>query len=62
VILRAEAMFSTRLLVAVLGVGVVASLTVTATVLLPDAVGVPLITPVEALIVKPGGKPVADQL
>ena len=44
-------------------VGVVESVTVTTTLLLVPAVcGVPLITPVDELIDKPDGRPVADQL
>ncbi len=39
-----------------------ASVSVTATVDTPPAVGVPEITPVVALIVSPAGSPVADQL
>ncbi len=40
----------------------VESFTVTFAVLVPEAVGVPLMTPVEALIVSPAGRPVADQV
>ena len=36
------------------------SVTVTVTVLLPDAVGVPEISPLEALIASPAGRPVAE--
>src|ERR1700753_1033373 len=39
----------------------VPSLTVTVTVLLPDAVGVPEISPLEALIASPAGRPVAEE-
>jgi hypothetical protein len=39
-----------------------ASFTVTLAVLVPAAVGVPLITPVEVLIDSPAGRPVADQV
>src|ERR1017187_10908007 len=39
----------------------VVSLTVTVMVLLPDAVGVPEMRPVEALIASPAGRPVAEQ-
>jgi hypothetical protein len=39
-----------------------ASFTVTFAVLVPAAVGVPPITPVEALIDSPAGRPVADQV
>ena len=38
----------------------VVSFTVTVTVLLADAVGVPEIRPVEALIARPAGRPVAE--
>jgi hypothetical protein len=52
---------SDRLALLVAGVGLVESVSVTTTVLVPAAVGVPLIAPVEALSVKPGGRPVAPQ-
>jgi hypothetical protein len=42
--------------------GLVESFTVTFAVLVPAAVGVPLITPVLALIVSPAGRPVADHV
>ena len=43
--------------------GAPASVTVTTTLLLvPATVGVPPITPVDGLMVRPVGKPVADQL
>src|SRR5690349_14820892 len=42
--------------------GVHESFTVIAAVLVPAVVGVPLITPVAALIDNPAGNPVADQL
>ncbi len=42
--------------------GVPESFTVTVALLVPDTVGVPLITPVPALIVNPVGRPVADQV
>ena len=51
-----------KLTVAVRCVGFVESVTVMAAVLAPAVVGVPLITPVEALIPSPAGKPVADQV
>jgi hypothetical protein len=40
----------------------VESFTVTFAVLVPAAVGVPVITPVLALIVSPAGRPVADHV
>jgi hypothetical protein len=43
-------------------VGVVESVTVTTTLLVPGFWGVPLITPLDKLIDKPDGRPVADQL
>ena len=51
-----------RLLVAVIAVGVVESVTVTDTVLLPAAVGVPVMAPVDAFTVRPAGSPVAAHL
>ena len=51
-----------RLAVAVKCVGLVESVTVTATVLAPAVVGVPVMAPEEALIVSPAGNPVADQV
>ncbi len=54
-----DATVNDRLFVAVCGAGNVASVTVTVTVLVPAAVGVPLICPVLALIAKPAGRPVA---
>ena len=53
---------SVRLLVMVRCVGVVESVTVTTTVLAPEAVGDPDMAPVEASSVKPAGRPVADQV
>ena len=47
---------------AVCGVGVVESLTVTFTLEVPAVDGVPEITPVVGLILSPAGKPVADQV
>ena len=46
----------------VVNAGLLASKTFTVIELLPEAVGVPEITPVEAFMDKPAGKPVADQL
>ena len=43
-------------------VGVLESVTVTTTVKLPGPVGVPLISPVDELIAKGFGNPVADQV
>ena len=51
-----------RLAVAVRCVGEVESVTVTDTVLVPAVVGVPVIAPVEALIDRPVGRPVAAQV
>src|SRR6185312_10223983 len=48
--------------VAVRCVGLVESVTVMATVLVPAAVGVPLIAPVEEFRFNPAGRPVADQV
>jgi hypothetical protein len=42
-------------------VGVVASVTVTVTLLVPDAAGFPEIVPVAASMAKPAGSPAADQ-
>jgi hypothetical protein len=61
VIVNAGLMVMERLAVAVCW-GVLASFTVTVAVLVPADVGVPLITPVLALIANPAGKPVADQV
>ncbi len=47
---------------AVCGVGEPESVTVTVTGLVPAAVGVPVICPVLALMLRPAGNPVADQL
>lgn len=57
--MRAELTVNDSVLVAVRGVGKVASVTVTVTVLVPAAVGVPVICPVFGLIVRFAGKPVA---
>ena len=57
-----DVIVSERFFVVLRCVGSVESVTVTATVKVPEAVGVPLITPVEAAIVRPAGKPVAVQL
>ena len=51
---------SDRFLVAVRCVGFVESVTVTATVLVPVAVGVPPMTPLAASMLNPAGKPEAD--
>jgi hypothetical protein len=59
VILSAGAIVTDRFLVAVACVGLLESVTVTATVLVPDAVGVPPIAPVDAFSVRPAGSPVA---
>jgi hypothetical protein len=42
--------------------GAALSVTVTVTELVPAALGVPVICPVPALMLKPAGNPVADQL
>ena len=52
----------TRLAVALRWVGLVESVTVTTAVLLPAVVGLPPITPVDALMLRPVGSPVADQV
>ncbi len=52
-------MFKENVLDALWGVGDEESVTVTVTVLVPAAVGVPLICPVLALIAKPAGNPAA---
>ena len=57
----APAMVSERFAVA-LCCGVAESFTVTATMLVPADEGVPLIKPVEALIERFAGNPVADQV
>jgi hypothetical protein len=62
VIVRAGVIVSDRLRVALALVGLVESVTVTFTVLVPAAVGVPPIAPVAVLSVTPAGKPVADQV
>jgi hypothetical protein len=49
-----------RFFVADAGVGLVASVTVKVTLLVPDVVGVPVIAPVVAFRARPGGSPVAD--
>ena len=59
-IVSCPTMANVRFLVAVRCVGFVASVTVTATVLVPAAVGVPLMTPVAGSMPRPAGKPVAD--
>lgn len=51
-----------RLAVAVKCAGLVESVTVMAAVLVPAVVGLPLIMPVDALMLNPAGKPVADQV
>jgi hypothetical protein len=61
VMLRAGFTTIARFAVA-LNCGLDESFTVIAAVLVPAAVGVPLITPVVALIDSPAGNPVADQL
>src|SRR4051812_8914775 len=48
--------------VAVRRVGLVESVTVIVTVLVPSVVGVPVIAPVEALSARPAGRPIADQV
>ncbi len=53
---------SDRFLVAVRCAGAVESVTVIDTVLVPAVVGVPLIAPVDASMVNPAGRPVADQV
>ena len=53
---------SDRLAVAVRCVGLVESVTVMATVLVPAVVGVPLIAPVDEFRFNPAGRPVADQV
>jgi hypothetical protein len=55
-------MLNERLLLAVRGVGLVESVTVTATVLVPAPLGVPLITPVDVFNVNPAGNPFAAQV
>jgi hypothetical protein len=60
--MRLEATVNDRLFVAVRGVGSVESVTVTVTVLVPAADGVPVIWPVLALIVKPAGNPAAPHV
>jgi len=51
-----------KVTVAVWGVGVPESVTVTTTLNGPAAVGVPLITPVDALIVRLAGRPAAENV
>ena len=51
-----------RFLLTLTRVGAVESVTVTAAVNVPEAVGMPLMTPVDPAIVKPSGNPVAVQL
>ena len=58
----AGVMVSESDLFVVSAVGVVASVSVTWTVNGPEAVGVPLMTPVAGAMVRPAGKPVADQV
>ena len=53
---------SERLAVAFKGVGVEESVRVIATVLVPAAEGLPLMTPVDALMFNPAGRPVAAQV
>jgi hypothetical protein len=53
---------SDRFLVAVKCVGFVESVTVTATVLVPAVVGLPVMAPLEASMLNPAGSPVADQV
>jgi hypothetical protein len=60
VIVNAGAIFRDKLLVSLWGEAA-ESVTVTATVTVPVWAVVPLITPVVAFIVRPVGKPVADQ-
>ena len=57
-----EAIFNVRVTVAVCGVGVVESVALMITLPLLAAVGVPVIAPVPALIERPAGRPVADQV
>ena len=49
-------------LLAVRCVGLLESVTVSVTLFVPAAVGVPLMTPVDVLILTPGGSPVADHV
>jgi hypothetical protein len=62
VIARAGAIVIARFLLALDRVGLVESVTVILTVLAPNAVGVPLIAPVEAFRDRPRGNPVADHV
>ena len=62
VMMRAGAMVSVRVADAVAWVGLVESVTVTVTALLPADVGVPDIWPVLLLMFNPEGRPLADQL
>jgi hypothetical protein len=62
VIVRAFITVSVSRLVTLCGVGLVASLTVTLTVKVPAAPGVPVMAPELALMVSAEGRPVADQL
>lgn len=55
-----ELMTSDRVFVAVRAVGVELSVTVIVTEAAPAAVGVPVICPVEAFMVRPAGNPAAD--
>ena len=59
---RPAAMFKENVLDALCGVGDVESVTVTVTVLVPAAVGVPVICPELALIVSPAGNPAAPHV
>ena len=52
----------TRFADAVRCVGEVESVTVMVAVLVPDALGVPVICPVLPLMLRPAGKPVADHV
>jgi hypothetical protein len=61
VIASAGLIVSARVRVTVRCVGVVASVTVTLTLLVPEAVGLPETTPDAASMERPAGKPVADQ-
>ena len=61
VTVRDAAMLRVRLLVAVRCVGLLESVAVITTVAVPADVGVPPITPVDAFIVNPPGRPEADQ-
>ena len=62
VMLSSDRIASVRSLLTVRCVGPVESVAVTVTVLVPAAVGVPEIAPVVALIPRPAGRLVADQV